>query len=353
VSRAGKSLPDLRIGILGCGAVSRYCHAPSLYRLKSVKVAAVADPDGLSRKNVTGKRDIATFDNLEAMLRNAEVDAVVIALPTHLHAAAAVDIARAGVAFYLEKPIAITGSDAALVRNAATDAGVKAAVGFNRRAHPLYQRARQLIREGAIGEVHGAQTVFSEPPPPHGLPVWKRKRETGGGALLDLGSHHIDLLRWLLGTEVETVSASIRTISTEDDFASVTMTLANGAHAQSTFTLASAYADQLEILGTTGTLKIERHSASLTLSGRRKFGYGRSVTPVAILKSDIAWRARRIARPAEDPSYVRAMRSFVGHLRNEEPVLASLDDGVRSLEVILAAEESSRRGSSPLAIAPG
>ena len=351
--RTGTSLPDLRIGILGCGAVSRYCHAPSLYRLKGVTLAAVADPDGFSRKSVTGKRDIAAFDDVEAMLRKTELDAVIIALPTHKHAAAAVDIARAGIAFYLEKPIAITESDAALVRNAATDAGVKAAVGFNRRAHPLYQRARQLISDGAIGEVHGAQTVFSEPAPGDRLPLWKRKRETGGGALLDLGSHHIDLLRWLLGTEVLMVSASIRTISTEDDFASVTMTLANGAHAQSIFTLASAYADQLEIFGTAGTLKIDRHSASLTLSGRRRFGYGRSERSVGIGTSDIAWRVRRIARPAEDPSYVRAMGSFVRHLRNEEPALASLDDGARSLGVILAAEESSRRESSPVAMAPG
>jgi predicted dehydrogenase len=346
------SLPDLRIGILGCGAVSRYCHAPSLFRLKGVKLAAVADPDGRSRQSIVGKRDIAVFDDSGSMLRNAELDAVIVAVPTHLHAVEAAGIARAGVAFYLEKPIAIAKADADLVRDAVDNARVKAAVGFNRRAHPLYQRARELIRAGAIGEVHGAQTVFSEPAPPAGLPLWKHKRDTGGGALLDLGSHHIDLLRWLLGAEVETVSASIRTISTEDDFASVTLSFAGGAHAQSTFTLASAYADHLEILGTKGTLRIDRHSAALKLSRPRRFGYGRRESSVGIAKSDIAWRVRRIARPAEDPSYVRAMRSFVRHLRNDEPVLASLDDGARSLHVILAAEESSRHGSSPVAVTP-
>lgn len=345
-------MPDLKIGILGCGAVSRYCHAPSLYRLKGVVLSAVADPDGQSRRNVTGNRDIAAFDDAEAMLRDAELDAVIIALPTDKHADAAARVAQAGKAFYLEKPIAITESDAVLVRNSAANAGVKAAVGFNRRAHPLYQRARQLIHGGAIGEVHGVQTVFSEPAPPGGLPAWKRKRETGGGALLDLGSHHVDLLRWLIDTEVEAVSATVRSIATEDDFASVTMTLANGAHAQSTFTLASAYADHLEILGTTGTLRIERHSASLTLSGPRRFGYGRTERSVGTGMRDIVWRARRIARPAEDPSYLRAMRSFVRHLRNEEPALASLDDGERSLRVILAAEESSRRASAPVTVSP-
>ena len=285
------------------------------------------------------------------MLRGAELDAVIIALPTQMHAAAAARIAEAGKAFYLEKPIATTEADARLVRRAAAEAGVKAAVGFNRRAHPLYQRARHLLREGAIGAVHGVQTVFSEPAPPDGLPAWKRKRETGGGALLDLGSHHVDLLRWLLDTDVETVSASIRSIVTEDDFASVRMTLANGAHSQSTFTLASAYADHIEILGTTGTLRIERHSAALTLSGPRRFGYGRRERSLGTGMRDIAWRARRIARPADDPSYLRAMRSFVRHLRNEEPALASLDDGERSLRVILAAEES-MRASSPVTVAP-
>lgn len=351
-SPAGKSLPDLNIGILGCGAVSRYCHAPSLYRLKGVVLSAVADPDGQSRRNVSGNRDVAAFDDAEAMLRDMELDAVIIALPTHMHAVAADRIARAGKAFYLEKPIATSEADVALVLKAAADTGVKAAVGFNRRAHPLYQRARQLLLDGAIGEVHGAQTVFSEPAPPDGLPEWKRKRETGGGALLDLGSHHVDLLRWLLGTEVETVSASVRSIKTEDDFASVTMKLANGVQIQSTFTLASAYADYLEILGTTGTLRIERHSASLTLSGPRRFGYGRGERSVGAGIGDIVWRARRIVRPAEDPSYLRAMRAFVRHLRNEEPALASLDDGERSLRVVLAAEESSRREASPVPVTP-
>lgn len=317
-----------------------------------MELSAVADPDGVSRRNVVGKRDIAAFDDADAMLRGAEVDAVIIALPTHLHAEAAARTARAGKAFYLEKPIAITNSDAVLVRRAAADSGVKAAVGFNRRAHPLYQRARQLLRDGAIGEVHGAQSVFSEPAPPDGLPAWKEKRETGGGALLDLGSHHVDLLRWLLDTEIETVSASVRTIATEDDFASVNMSLANGAQAQSTFTLSSAYADHLEILGTTGTLRIERHSAKLTRSRPRRLGYGRKERSVGTGMSDIVWRARRLARPAEDPSYLRAMRSFVRYLQNEEPPLASLEDGERSLRVILAAEESSRRASSPVTVTP-
>jgi predicted dehydrogenase len=332
--------------------VSRYCHAPSLYRLKGVRLSAVADPDGQSRRHVIGERDIAAFGDAEAMLSGVELDAVIIAVPTHMHSAAAASIAHAGKAFYLEKPIAISEAEAALVLQAAAQSGVKAAVGFNRRAHPLYQRARQLLLDGAIGEVHGAQTVFSEPAPPDGLPEWKRKRETGGGALLDLGSHHVDLLRWLLDTEVETVSASVRTISTEDDFASVNMTLANGAHAQSTFALASAYADHLEILGTAGTLRIERHSASLTLSEPRRFGYGRRERSVGTGMGDIVWRARRIARPAEDPSYLRAMRAFVRQLRNEEPPLASLEDGERSLRVILAAEESSRRASSPVTVTP-
>ena len=279
------------------------------------------------------------------VLADKSVDAVVIAVPTALHHAVARMAVNARKPFYLEKPVATTTDDARDLCALVDSSGLQAAVGFNRRAHPLYVRARELIGSGSVGKVHAVQTVFSEPTPKDGLPGWKRSRSTGGGVLLDLASHHIDLVRWLLSDEVVSVSAVAQSLESEGDVATINMSLCSGAHAQSFFSLRSAYADFVEIFGDRATIRIDRHLGKLTMMVPRKFGYGaRRVTVSGV--TDIGWRVRRLARPAEDPSYLRALEAFVQQVRGERSPLASMIDGERSLAVVLAAEEAARSGSA-------
>lgn len=335
----------MRIGIIGCGAVARYCHVPALERMKGITIVAAADPDESSSSQVARATGAAVHESAESLLARDDIHAVVISVPSHLHAAVAIAAANAGKAFYLEKPIATTMQDARDVCRAATDAGVAAAVGFNRRAHPLHVRARNLIAGGALGEVHSVHSVFSEPSPRDGMPGWKRARATGGGALLDLASHHVDLVRWLLGTEVCSVSATMKSAVTEDDSAAVSMTLAGGAQAQCFFSLRSAYADHVEIIGERATLRIDRHLATLSMMMAKRLGYGARKHSVGGGLADIGWRVRRVAHPAEDPSYFLALEAFASQVRGERGALASLEDGERSLAVVLAAEESARSGA--------
>ena len=76
-------------------------------------------------------------------------------------------------------------------------------------------RARPLLQQGTIGRIRAVHTVFCEPVPiAETMPEWKRWRRSGGGVLLDLASHHIDLLRWFLDDEMATVEATIGSIET-------------------------------------------------------------------------------------------------------------------------------------------
>ena len=74
-----------------------------------------------------------------------------------------------------------------------------------------------MLREGCIGNVRAVQSTFCEPSTPEAMPAWKRNRATGGGVLLDLASHHIDLTRWFLSDEVVSATAWIGSAQTDQD----------------------------------------------------------------------------------------------------------------------------------------
>jgi predicted dehydrogenase len=154
----------------------------------------------------------------------------VICLPPHLHAPSAIAAFEAGLHVYLEKPLAPTAEEGARVVEAWRRARTVGMMGFNFRFHPQAERIRQRIRSGDVGSPLGVRTVFSIVP--HELPEWKRTRRTGGGVLLDLASHHVDLVQHLLDDPVVSVYATTRSLRGEGDHAAVQLMLASGAMAQ-------------------------------------------------------------------------------------------------------------------------
>ena len=275
-----------------------------------------------------------------------DVDAVVICAPTHLHAQLAVAAAATGKHLYLEKPIATTLDQGLKVVEAVERAGVTAMMGFNRRRHPLFEHARRMLARGRIGAIRAVHMSFCESAPPKVMPAWKRRRDTGGGVLLDLASHHVDLLRWFLDDELETVTASIASEESEGDTAWLHARTRGGTEAHGFFSFRAGLVDFLEFIGEHGTLRVDRHRPSVELRLRRRFRYGLrgAWSPPTI--STAVWRLQRIAQPTRDPSYRRSLAAFVDRLRGRPLALPSMSDGLRSLEAILAAEDSARAGAA-------
>jgi predicted dehydrogenase len=328
----------MRLGLLGCGVIAYWAHLRVLRRMAGATLVAAADPDPAARAAARRLTNVPLHEGADELLRRPDIDAVVICAPTQLHADLAVAAAEAGKHFYLEKPIATDAADARRVVDAASRARVIAAMGFNRRLHPLYQQARDLIDGGRIGRVRAVQTAFCEPSPPDSMPVWKRRRATGGGVLLDLASHHLDLLRWFLREEVDTVAASLGSRVTEQDSAQLALTMRSGVEVQSYFSFRAGLADYLEFIGERGTLRVDRHSPVLRLGLRRRLGYGVRRSWIAPTPAVLAWRIRRGVRPSFDPSYRRSLQAFVHQALGRPAAGASLLDGVRSLEAVLSAE---------------
>jgi predicted dehydrogenase len=338
--------PPTRIGVVGCGNIAYWTHLRALARLPGASLVAAADPDGAARARVARLGSLPVHESADELLARDDLDALVLCPATPAHAAVALAACTRRLPFYLEKPLATSAVESAAVLAAAERAGVVATIGFNRRHHPVHARARALLAQGRIGAVRSVLSAFCEPLSDSALPAWKLRRASGGGVLLDLASHHVDLVRWLLDDEIVGVAARTESALSEQDSAWLRLDTRAGVVVQSTFSFRSGPADWLALIGERGTLLIDRLRCALELRTTRRFGYGQRRVHLPPRLADLGWRLRRIASPSHEPSYARALAAFVAEVRGAPRRTASLLDGARSLAVVLAAEASARDGRS-------
>jgi myo-inositol 2-dehydrogenase / D-chiro-inositol 1-dehydrogenase len=335
----------VRLGILGCGGIGRVAHVPSLLRIAGAQVVALADPDASSRSAaqamVRGARAVADYGEVLAM---PDVDAVIVALPPALHADAAVAALQRGKHVYVEKPLATSATDGARVLDAWKGTGLTAMMGFNYRFNPVVREARARVAAGEVGALVAARTVFATPT--RALAAWKQRRSTGGGVLLDLAVHHIDLVRYLLGADVATVFAELRSIRTEDDAALLQLGLTNECRVQCLFSLTAVDDDRIEIYGSAARLTLDRYRSLRVevIGGAGGGAIGGAVARVAGELTALPHALAKLRAPLQDVSFPAALTAFIGAVRERTSVTPDLRDGYRALAVIEAAERSARSG---------
>jgi myo-inositol 2-dehydrogenase / D-chiro-inositol 1-dehydrogenase len=332
----------LRLGVLGCGWIANLVHLPELAHVRGVRVTALADTDAgnLERARVHA-REAACFTDYGELLERAHVDAVVICLPDALHADACERAFAAGKHVYVEKPLAEDLDDAERAVAAWRASGLVGMVGFNYRFDPAYQAARRALRDGVLGRPFGVRSAFSVPA--RERPAWQRER-LARGVLLNLASHHADLVQWLLDREVESVSASVRAEG-DGSAATVHLRLAGGVPVQSLFAEGGVDEDVMEIYGERGKVRVDRmalRSFALDRAADRAAG-----SRAGILKAMIppvqAWR--RLRAPLREPSFRSAFEAFAAAVRTgRSDASPDLLDGFRSLAVVTAAMESAETG---------
>ncbi|OQW68407.1 MAG: hypothetical protein BVN29_00795 [Nitrospira sp. ST-bin5] len=335
----------LRVGVIGCGWFAQAVHLPILRRLSGVELVAFADPDSARRQEAG--RCVPTAQphaDYRDLLKMRDLDAVIVSVPTASHAEVAIAAMQQGKHVYLEKPIATSVLEADRVIQAWTKSGVVGMVGFNYRFNALHEAARCHIHAGRLGRLVEVRSVFSTPP--REMPAWKQHRSTGGGVLLDLASHHIDLIRFLFQQEIQAVQADIDSCRTDQDTASLELQLTDGLKVRSSFSLCAQDEDRFEIDGQTGSVTVDRYrslSVELTASNRQSTRVSRIAhiltSPSAAYYGWQKWRS-----PWHEPSYQRSLQAFVSAVQGQQASSPDLMDGYRSLEVIEAAEESARTG---------
>ena len=334
-----------RVAILGCGAIARAAHLPSILRERDVTVVAVADQDA---QNLAAARTLARDARAVAEYRDVlampDVDAVIIALPPALHADAAVAALEMGKHVYIEKPLATSLDDARRVLTAAHGRQLIAMMGFNYRFNPLTQQAKAKIAARAIGDIVAVRTVFSTAARP--LATWKQRRESGGGALLDLAVHHIDLVRYLLDTDVTSVAATLASVRSEHDSVSLQLSLTTNVVAQIFCSLNSVDEDRVDVYGTNGKLSVDRYgSLRVDVSPATARGaLGLAVSRLAGEVGAMSYGAEKRRAPMHDPSFPASIGAFIKSIRDGSAASPSLTDGLRAMEVIDAAERSAATG---------
>jgi predicted dehydrogenase len=335
----------LGVAMIGCGTIARYQHLPNLARLRGAQLVAVADADAGARRWAEARFRVRTCAGADEILAWPAVDAVVIAAPTAHHAEIATLAVAAGKPFYLEKPIAAGAGEAIRLLEAAAHANVPAAIGFHLRFQPLYTWAKQLQRRDALGELLAVRTLFAEPLDAASAAGWRSRRELGGGVLLDLGSHHVDLACWLLGDEI----ARVESASAEPPIGAPERVVARfvtrgGVGIESHFLYGAGPLDRLELVGRRATVAIDRHAGTLVVSGARRGRYGARRLRLTPPRDVVAMRLRRLLQPSWEPAFARALGAFVDAVRGRGGAssLASLADGAASLAVVLAAERAAR-----------
>ncbi len=335
----------LRVGVVGCGRIARLVHLPALARDPHAEVVAVADADPEARAAATALAPTAAAaGDLDAVLALEAVEAVVVCLPTAAHAGAAVAALEAGRHVYVEKPMATTTADARAVIAAWRAAGRVAAVGHNYRFAPAYQELRRALDAGRIGPPTAVRTAIGAAR--RELPAWKRAPATGGGALLDLVTHHADAAAFLFGAPVVGVRATVWSVATEDDTAMVELRLAGGPPVQCFATLAGVEEDRVEVHGPGGRLSFDRfrtggvrHDPPRRAAGRRA-----RLRRAGREAAHAARAVRAAAVPPPEPSFARALGAFVAAAREGRPASPGPLEGLHGVAVAEAAARSARSG---------
>jgi predicted dehydrogenase len=194
-----------RLGFLGVGWIGRH-RMEALARDGLVQVAAVADP---RRKALEAAAEVAPeaarAESLEELLEH-ELDGIVIATPSALHAEQAVAALERGLAVFCQKPLARDAEEARRVLRAAREADRLLAVDLSYRQVEALRAAQAMVDEGGIGLVHSLDLAFHNAYGPD-KPWFTKPELSGGGCLIDLGTHLVDLALWLTGAtehQVET-----------------------------------------------------------------------------------------------------------------------------------------------------
>jgi predicted dehydrogenase len=327
----------VRVGVIGCGAIACWAHLPALARIPTVALVAAADPDPVARSKASRWSRMVHATAGEILAR-PDVEAVVVTVPPHCHAEVVEAACAAGKHVYLEKPLAASLEDAARIVSAAERFGVTVVVGFNRRLHPTFLRARAAVRAGLIGRVRTIQSRFCETTGRGSLSEWRRRRGTGGGVLLDLGTHHVDLARWLTGEEVVSAAARLASDASEQDGAWARWTLSGGVEVQSFFSYRTATEDRMALIGERGVIRIDRHRFALSIEVAEPGTYGTRARFSLPGPSELLGRLAGAVGYVYEPSYRRSLQAFAERVRGPASGVARLEDGMRALQAVPALE---------------
>ncbi|WP_419174339.1 Gfo/Idh/MocA family protein [Desulfosediminicola sp.] len=250
-------------GMIGTGDVTEIKSGPAFYQAKGSTLHAVYNRTHGKAVDYAARHDVpVVHETLEALLADKQVDAVYVATPPVTHKELALKVIAAGKPLCLEKPMAMNGAECDEIIAAAEAAGVPVFVTYYRRSMEKFLKIRQLLGSGRIGTLSSVQVTQCQQIPGEvrdgGQIPWRFEPDiSGGGILMDMGSHVLDILDFLVSpiTEIQGFSANLGGCYKAEDVTGAAMMFENGIIGSALFNFnADRWCDRIVINGEQGTI---------------------------------------------------------------------------------------------------
>lgn len=234
----------LKVGIIGCGSIAKQRHGHEYFMNPNVEIVGFFDLDPNRAQALVDVFGGKVFATAEELIADPTIDAVSVCVANAFHAEMTIKALQAGKHVLCEKPMAVTLADCEAMVAAAKKAGKRLMLGHNQRLAPAHKKAREIIESGAMGKVITFQSTFGH----KGPEMWSmdksastwffKKKSAAFGSMADLGIHKIDLMRYLIGSDITSVYSNMAVLDKKfpdgtpievDDNSVEILTFANGA----------------------------------------------------------------------------------------------------------------------------
>jgi len=334
----------LRAAVIGCGAMGRN-HLRVLSELPGVSLVAAADADGERLPEVARRYGIETYAGHQELLERVRPDFAVVAVPTLEHYAVVVDTLRAAVHTLVEKPIAANVAEGAALAATARAAGLLLAVGHVEHFNPAVTELHRRLADGELGRVFQAQVRRLGPFP-------ARVRDVG--VVLDLATHDLDILRYLVGAEVVRVYAETeqRIHTAHEDLLSGLLRFSNGVVASLDINwLTPTKVRQLSLTGERGMFVVDYlqqdlsfHANDYVSGGWEALQRVSGVTEGSMTRFKLD---KREPLRVELEQFARAVAALPEQgLDGVAPLVVTAEAGLEALRLATLLVESGRRGEA-------
>ncbi len=321
-----KSEKIFGVGLIGCGLIG---NKRSLSLGAGGKLIACADIDLSRAKKIVGTSDARTYDNWRDLITSTDIDIVIVATLHNTLAEITLSAINAGKHVLVEKPAAINSNQIMALINAAKSNNKKVRVGFNHRYHRSLLKAKEIIDSGMLGELMFMRSRYG-----HGGRIgydreWRADPKiSGGGELIDQGSHLIDLTRWFLG-DIEEIDAFTHTYFGDMPVDDNAFLILKNSSKKASFLHVSCTEWKnlfsMEIYGKLGKLELNGLGGSY---GEENIIWYKMLPEMGPPKKS-SW-----SFPDPDNSWELELDDFYEDIRSDREPSSSLNDALKVLEVI-------------------
>ncbi len=258
-------MDTIQWGFIGCGEATEKKSGPAFAQVKGSTVVAVMSRDKKKAQSYAERHGIAKwYTDAQELVDDSDVNAVYIATPPSSHATFAIMSMKAGKPVYIEKPMAASYEECARINRISEQTGIPCFVAYYRRYLPYFQKVKELLKQGEVGNVINVQIRFAQPPRAldyntGNLPWRVQPVISGGGYFYDLAPHQLDLLQDMFGVilEAQGYTSNRGGLYKAEDTLSACFKFENGLPGSGSWCFVaheSAMEDRIEIIGDRGML---------------------------------------------------------------------------------------------------